>query len=406
MRVQQVGHGRGVVFRTVGGPGGSTPRVRAESACCAGMLAKASRDGQIAWSAGCSDPSPMKASLILVVAAACGSVNDSGAPDAAVADAPVDAAPALYQPPVLPVQMMEVTVTDPARVGGARTLNVALRFSRDAALPAPIAVWSHGGATGQTNAATALDKWAIAAAEAGYFSVAIAHTPRTPAQRTALCTELGIDAGGCDEFKFLSYDRPLDIAVVLDRLVELAATPQFAGKLDVTRIAVGGHSAGAGGALMVDGAPRVMGSKSVRLADARPLAFLALSPQAPGSDGMTAPGYAQIVRPTLIGTGRGDDNPPDTAEGRASVFDAMQPGHKARVFIEDPAAIHTVFALETEACSMRAPLAHCEEMVAWVRSAGIAFLDAEVRGLPEAIAWLASPNLTVASEGVALWSTR
>jgi hypothetical protein len=121
---------------------------------------------------------------------------------------------------------------------------------------------------------------------------------------------------------------------------------------------------------------------------------------------MTAAGYGQIVRPTLIGTGRGDDNPPDTADGRASVFGLMQPGHKARIFVEDPAAIHTVFALETETCSAQAPLAHCKEMVGWVRSAGLAFLDAEVRALPAAVAWVASQSLAIASEGVASWSTR
>jgi len=345
--------------------------------------------------------------LALAILTACGSVSDPAAPDAAAPDAAADAAPpALYAPPKLPIQLVELSVTDPNRVGGPRTLNVAIRFSKQAALPAPIAIWSHGGAGGQTNAVTALEEWATASAEIGYVSVAIAHTPRDDAQRIALCNQLGIDAAGCVEFKFLSYDRPLDIALVIDKLFELAPTPQFAGKLDLTKIAVGGHSAGAGGTLMIDGAPRDINGVATRLADPRPIAFLALSPQAPGSDGMTAAGYAQITRPTLIGTGRGDDNPPDTAEGRASVYDLMQPGNKARIFVEDPAAIHSVFALETDGCMAQAPLAHCEEMVSWVRSSGLAFLDAYVRGLPEALAWVASTNATVASGGVAMWSTR
>lgn len=360
----------------------------------------------------------------LLVAVGCGSISEpmvSPDVDAAVADGvdlvdageseaagcPADPVRCLYRPPVLPIERVDVTATDPGRIGGPRTVNVAIRFSRSAPTPMPVVVWSHGGASGQTNATTALDQWATAAAEAGYFSVAIAHTPRDPASRDALCKALGFDAAGCATFKFLSYDRPRDISLVIDHVELLAATPLFAGKIDVERLGVGGHSAGAGGTLMVAGAPREINGVPTLGTDPRPLAFLALSPQAPGSDGMTAAGYAQITRPTLIGTGRGDDAPPeDPAEGRASVFDLLQPGNKARIFVEDAAAIHTVFALEIESCTANATRAHCEEMRDWVKSAGLAFLDAHVRGLRAAKTWLASTNLATASGGVAEWSLR
>ena len=363
----------------------------------------------------------------LAIVAGCGSVapaldGGEGAPDGGIvagdgdilgdgegqeaAGCPADPARCLYRPPVLPIELLEVTATDPSRIGGPRTLNVAIRYSRAAPTPMPVVIWSHGGADGETNAVGALDKWAIAAAEAGYFSVAIAHTPRDQASRAALCGSLGFDAAGCATFKYLSYDRPRDISLVIDNVVALGAQPQFAGKLDVARLAVGGHSAGAGGALMVAGAARDINGVSTVTVDPRPIAFLAMSPQAPGSDGMTAAGYGQVTRPTLIGTGRGDDDPPDTADGRASVFDLMQPGGKARIFIEAPAAIHTVFALETDACAASTPVARCEQMRDWVRSAGLAFLDGNVRGTHLAQAWLASNALGVASAGVAEWSTR
>jgi predicted dienelactone hydrolase len=329
-------------------------------------------------------------------------------PDAALATPPCLLEPTrcLYAPPRLPIELVEVAATDPNRVGGPRTLNVAIRFSRMAAQPMPVVVWSHGGASGQTNAVGALDKWAIAAAEAGYLSVAIAHTPRDQAGREALCAELGFDAAGCATFKFLSYDRPRDISLVIDRLVALSTQPQFAVRFDMTKLAVGGHSAGAGGTLMIAGAAREINQVSVVTSDPRPIAFLAFSPQAPGSDGMTEAGYGLVTRPTLIGTGRGDHDPPDTADGRASVFDLIQPGNKARIFIEDPTAIHTIFALETDNCTNNASLAHCEEMRDWVKSAGLAFLDANVRMRPAAINWVASTRLATASGGVAEWSTR
>jgi predicted dienelactone hydrolase len=358
--------------------------------------------------------------LLLAIAAGCGAivdpaveldaidervVPDAGAP-VPVQGCPADPARCLYAPPALPIELVEVVATDPDRIGGPRTLNVALRFSRMAAQPMPVVVWSHGGASGQTNAVGALDKWAIAAAEAGYLSVAIAHTPRDQASRDALCASLGFDAAGCATFKHLSYDRPHDISLVIDKLTALAAQPQLAVRFDVTKLAVGGHSAGGGGALVVAGAAREINQMSTVISDPRPIAFLAFSPQAPGSDGMTEAGYGLISRPTLIGTGRGDHAPPDTADGRASVFDLMQPGNKARIFIEDPTAIHTVFALETDGCVRNATLAHCEEMRDWVKSAGIAFLDANVRRRLAAITWIASTRLATASGGVAEWSTR
>jgi len=360
----------------------------------------------------------LKCCLLLTVVAACGEVADpvvepsteaQAQPDAGLTPAPgcpADPVQCLYAPPRLPIDLVEVAVTDPGRIGGPRTLNVAIRFSRMAPQPMPVVVWSHGGASGQTNAVGALDKWAIAAAEAGYLSVAIAHTPRDQVSREALCTSLGFDAAGCATFKFLSYDRPLDISLVIDKLVAMSTQPQLGVSFDVARLAVGGHSAGAGGTLMIAGAAREINGVSTVSSDPRPVAFLAFSPQAPGSDGMTEAGYGLITRPTLIGTGRGDDDPPDTADGRASVFDLMQPGNKARIFVEDPAAIHTVFELETDNCTRNATLAHCQEMRNWVRSAGLAFLDAYVRARPAAIAWLASTRLATASAGVAEWSTR
>jgi hypothetical protein len=363
---------------------------------------------------------------LVVALAACGSVNapppavDGGVEpevDAEIVDSDpgpqptaacaTDPTQCLYTPPATyTYSSVELSANDPARVGGDRTINVAIRYSKTAPRPMPVVVWSHGGASGQTNPLTALEEWSIAAAEAGYVSVSIAHTPRTPDERQALCDELGFDQAGCETFKFLSYDRPRDIALVIDHLVTASSFPQLAGVMDLNKLAVGGHSAGAGGTLMVAGAPREINGTPMLVEDPRPIAFLAFSPQAPTSDGMTSEGYAQITRPTLIGTGRGDENPPDTADGRASVFDLMQPGDKARIFIEDPAAVHTVFALELGGCTNVAPLARCEELVSWVKSAGLAFLDAHLRGSPDAFAWLGSTNLAVGTAGVAEWSTR
>ena len=156
---------------------------------------------------------------------------------------------------------------------------------------------------------------------------------------------------------------------------------------------------------MVAGAPRDMNGLRT-LDDKRPVAFVALSPQAPGSDGFDAEGYGKVERPTLIVTGRGDHNPPDTADGRASVFDALAPGDKARLFIEDPAAIHMLFAHEVATCADHSTLDHCKVLAAWMRSAVVSFLDAHLRQSPDAIAYTSSDKLARASAGLAEWSLR
>ncbi len=314
-----------------------------------------------------------------------------------------DPASCLYAPAQFPIETAQFTFRDETRIGGVREIEVTVRFARTAPQPMPVMIWSHGGASGQTNSATALEEWATAAANLGYFSIAIAHAPRSTEQRIALCNVLGFDSTGCETFKFLNYDRPLDITLVIDRVFELAATPQFANIIDETRLGVGGHSAGAGGTLMIAGAPRDLNGDKL-LADPRPIAFVAMSPQAPGSDGLDAEGYAQITRPTLIGTGRGDEAPPDTADGRASVFDHLSPatpGTAMRVFLEDEAAVHGLFASELAPCLAKASLERCTEMRSWLHATVFAFLDVQLRGSTDATAFLASSNLAVASNGTA-----
>ena len=79
-------------------------------------------------------------------------------------------------------------------------------------------------------------------------------------------------------FKFLSWDRPHDVREVLDRLETIAGLD---GVVDLSRVAYAGHSAGAGSVMMVAGASRDFAGTLRTLADPRPIAFLACSPQGP-----------------------------------------------------------------------------------------------------------------------------
>src|SRR6185503_15359672 len=243
----------------------------------------------------------------------------------------------------------QVTYTDNA--GLQRTVQVAIRIPTGAPIPMPVVIWSHGGASGKTDPLTSMVEWSETTAAAGYLTISIAHTPRSDQDRLQLCQSIGInDPATCEVFKHLNWDRPFDVRAVIDALVQMNSQGEFRGQISVNHIAVGGHSAGAGGTLSVGGALRNFSGTAVSMADPRPIAFLAFSPQQPGTEGFFDTDFKQpthswqpMNRPTLIGTGDGDNACKSIAEpgncqgetpsGRRSNFDRMPSGNKYRIYI-------------------------------------------------------------------------
>ncbi len=316
--------------------------------------------------------------------------------------------------------------------GLSRTVNVLLRIPTGAPLPMPVVIWSHGGAEGKENPHHSLAEWSEVTAEAGYLTVSIAHTPRVDlGNRYALCAAppLLMDATTCDGFKYLHWDRPHDIAAVIDELDQLNASGPYAGYIDIERIAVGGHSSGSSGGLSVAGALRDFSSIDytgtvLDLHDPRPVAFLAFSPQGPGAEGFfdtdfkkDRHSWGEIWRPVLIGTGDGD-NTCDRLEEPGSCFGdspyirriafGRMPGNgnKYHIYLNDAETFHTLFELKTSECSPQekdVSRAKCDEMARWLSATALAFLDAHVRQDPNAQQWLNSDNIVAASRGVAEW---
>jgi hypothetical protein len=308
--------------------------------------------------------------------------------------------------------------------GALRTVKVLLRIPTAAPLPMPVVIWSHGGADGKDNPRKSMAEWSIATAEAGYLTVSVAHTPRANDSRRQLCEALfpPLDDATCQVFKYLNWDRPHDISAVINELHALARG-QLGGQIDVLKIAVGGHSAGSGGALMIGGALRRFGGDPVDLSDPRPIAFLAFSPQQPGSDGFfdTSFDHAEhswkhIERPALVITGDGDStcNPGvepgscigDTPFGRRIAFGRMPRGNKYHLYVHDEQAFHTLFELSTDKCSeprINVNQAKCDEIARWLKSTALAFLEAQVRNDLFALLWLRSDNIAAASRDIAEW---
>ena len=185
--------------------------------------------------------------------------------------------------------------------------------------------------------------------------------------------------------------------------------------------AVGGHSAGSGGARRWLG-PCNFITRFVRPAPHR--AFR-LSPQQPGSSGFfdthfqhAVHSWIDIQRPVLTATGDGDDScdpvptpgicTGDTPFGRRIGFQRMPAnGNKYHLYIHDADAFHMLFELNAAKCpQMNVDAAKCGEIVRWLSSAGLAFLDGHVRQLPAALQWLQSNRIEVASGGVAEWQRK
>jgi hypothetical protein len=301
-----------------------------------------------------------------------------------------------------------------------RTISFAIRTPNGLAGPLPVVIWSHGGHQGHVNPLTALSEWGELTARAGYISVGIAHAPRSAFSQKMLCAAIGIS--DCAAFNYLNWDRPHDISKVIDRLAIInAAAGPLQGRINMNKIGLGGHSAGSGGSLSVAGALRFFTNTPRALADPRPIAFLAFSPQGPVSEGLFEAAFQfphtsweNISRPVLVGTGDGDNtcNATGGCEGtspsvRRIAYDLMPSGDKYLMHIHDTDTFHGLFGFNIAECISRgvAP-GKCNAFRQWLASSALAFLDAHVRGSVTAKAWLAGGFIQQASAGVVEWKSK
>lgn len=309
----------------------------------------------------------------------------------------------------MPLLTREVSYTD--ALGEARTVEITLARPDGAPTPWPVVVWSHGGQSGVMSSPRVGDEWRERFTGAGYAFVGIAHRARSDASRGRLCAHFGItDVGVCAREKYLHYDRPHDLAAVLDHLAA-QSTGMLSGALDLGRILYAGHSAGSGSGSIVAGATRSIFGLPQRAPDPRPIAFLGASMEGVGDDGFGEDAFDAITAPHLTLSGAGDETSEATAPPRRLPFERMRPGGKYRLWITDVQARHGTFNHEASACSdyaaaRRLDGSRCGAYLVWLESAALAFADAHVRARPEARAWLASDALTVMSAGVAEWSRR
>ena len=167
--------------------------------------------------------------------------------------------------------------------------------------PAPVVVVSHG--LGGTRDGLAYLGEALA--QAGYVAVHVQH----PGTDSSLWqgggdARLAMMAAAMDPARAL--DRLQDSVFVLDELGRRnTADPDLAGRLDLSRMAMAGHSYGAWTVLHLLGERLPVAGVTVRLPDPRLQAGVALSPIPP--IGMpAADAYAPVQKPLLYVTGTRD----------------------------------------------------------------------------------------------------
>lgn len=391
--------------------------------------------------------------VCFVVATGCGASNGAGPADLGAdgallegcrSDDPSGCSYALSPSYAISPQKITQTLDYVDRTGGTRTFSIEVRRPVNPPKPAPIVIWSHGGADGISNPAGVGNEIGEVFLAAGFVSIFIAHAPRDLDSYTALCASLAYPAsqcetpacsnttpcavgscegGFCRRTKIVHWDRPHDLAAVIDWVEQQTAPGMpYAGIVDPTKIVYAGHSAGAGSTEGVSGAPRDIGGVREVLHDPRPMAFISCSPEGPGDDGFTeesfsgaeclaarGAGASCLTRPQLFLTGVGDVTGETESTPRRLAYDLQPTSDKYRLWITEAAARHTTFEQKNDGClswvkQNGGDVARCDTYLAWQRSAIWAFLDAYVRKVPAAQQYLLSNNLVALGGGGIEWS--
>lgn len=132
-------------------------------------------------------------------------------------------------------------------------------------------------------------------------------------------------------------DRARDLTLVIDSLDQLEQRfPELKGKMDHTRIGVGGHSYGAFAAMLLSGA-QTFGNPPLKLADSRVKAALEMSPQGVSANrGLTAESWRNVRIPVLYMTGSRDfgADQNESPDWRRTAFENSPAGDKFFASIE------------------------------------------------------------------------
>lgn len=282
----------------------------------------------------------------------------------------------------LEIVQNDIELQDKAR---GRTIPVRISYPKSAG-PWPVVIWSHGLFGSQDAYQPLAAYWAAH----GYVVVQPSHTDSI--QRGKGDLKKGFAANTADW-----ANRPKDVRFLID---SLAKQPELAGgKADMTRLGVGGHSFGAHTTLLLAGAqPKAQGSFN----DARPKAFLAISPQGEGRL-LDEASWSGLTRPMMFISGDNDNSPSgDKARWRLAAFHKCPAGSKYLMWIK--AAYHNFGGISGTLHARSGPAR--ADHVDLVRSATLAFWDDYLKGEQGAARAVERGNFGTQARSLFRWEER
>jgi predicted dienelactone hydrolase len=131
--------------------------------------------------------------------------------------------------------------------------------------------------------------------------------------------------------------RVRDVTCILDGIEQLyEKIPSLKGRIDTTRVGVGGHSYGAYTSMLIGGVTADLGGQRARsFTDQRVRCILPISGQGTGQQGLTEASWAHIKLPMMTMTGSRDQGASGQGpDWKKDPFKFSPPGDKYLVFIE------------------------------------------------------------------------
>jgi len=252
-------------------------------------------------------------------------------------------AQSIYDPMAVPdasksstIEPLDLTIDD-----GKRKRQIPIRvYLPIQKSPAPVVMFSHGLGGSREGASYLGRHWS----SRGYVAVFLQHpgSDETVWRETPLMRRMSAlkNAASVQNFK----DRVSDVGVVIDGLEKLNASDnasdntsdsgKLAGRLDLKRLGMSGHSFGAVTTQAVSGQRHPIGD----LTDKRIKAALILSPSGPRNGVMSAGrAFGDVRTAWMLMTGTNDDSPigETTPQARLEVFPALPPGNKFELVLKD-----------------------------------------------------------------------
>jgi predicted dienelactone hydrolase len=270
-------------------------------------------------------------------------------------------------------------VHDPVR---NRDIPIRIYAPAGVAGPLPVVLFSHGIGESRDSYVYLGNEWA----SHGYIVIHLTHAGTDKAVLKKGYLALYRETKKPENWR----NRPLDVSRVIDRMLDPGEPlPLVAGRVDASRIAVAGHSAGAFTALALAGM-RVAGHE---LGDPRVKVAIAMSMPKMG-DVIGEGAYASIHVPLLHMTG--------TCDG--SIIYRTRPRDRRAPFTQSSGPddyLVTFEGVDHDTFSNADPANGSQDGVRhrWIREITTTFLDGYLRGEPAARAWFAEGGLSAAGAG-------